>query len=93
MGAPGCHDQVRLPSDQVVHDRQIVWPEVPDDVDVVLEEPQIDPGRIVVVEGTQRPRLDQLLDLAHCPRKEKRVINHDLKIPAVGELDKFLGLL
>ena len=74
----GCHNKLRLKADQIVDDGQIVGGQVPDDIDVVLKEPQVDSRRVVVVERPQDPRIDQLLDLAHCPVEEKGVIHHDL---------------
>ena len=41
--------------DQVIHDRQIVRRQVPDHVDVVLEQAEIDAHRIVVIKIAQHP--------------------------------------
>src|SRR6185369_10534193 len=76
--AAGREHQLRLGADQVVDDREVVGGEVPDDVDVVLKEPQVDPRGVVVVERTQHAAVHQLLDLAHGAVEQKGVVDHDL---------------
>ena len=51
--------------------------QVPDDVDVVLEKPQVDPDRVVKQEPAQLAGIDDLLDLPHGAREEERVVDHD----------------
>ena len=41
---PVATTALRLQPDQVVHDGQIVRRQIPDDVDVVLKEPEVDRG-------------------------------------------------
>ena len=50
VGLAGRDDGLGLRLDEKVHDRQIVRRQIPDHADVVLEEPQVDPCRVVVVE-------------------------------------------
>src|SRR5262249_50194502 len=88
VSAAGGHDALGLAADEVVDDGQVVGRQVPDHVDVVLEEAQVDPGGVVVVEGPQFPRVRQLLDLADGRVEQDRVVHHDLQPPAVGELDE-----
>src|SRR5215510_13737647 len=90
VGAAGGHDELRLEADQIVDDGQIVRRQVPDDVHVVLKEPQVDASGIVVVEPPQDPAVDQFLDLADGTAEQKRVIHHDLQIFAVSQLDQIL---
>ena len=44
------HQEFRFGLDQIIHDREIVGSKIPDHIDIVLEEPEIDPRGIVVVE-------------------------------------------
>ena len=78
-----------LEPDEIVHDREIVRRQIPDDVHVMLKEPEIDSGRVVVVERAENVRVDQFLDLAHGASEQEGVIHHDLEVPALGELDQF----
>ncbi len=59
MTLPGGDDGLRAWLDEVIHDREIVRRQVPEHVDVVLEQAQIDPRRIVVIELAQRSFVDQ----------------------------------
>ena len=55
----GQHADIALPI-TMVHDREIVRRQVPDHAHVVLEKPQVDPRRIVVVETAQDALVDEL---------------------------------
>ena len=55
----GRNDRLRLALDKIVHDRQIVRSEIPQHIDVVLEEAQIDPRGIVVIEIAERAFVQQ----------------------------------
>ncbi len=63
--------------------------EVPDDVDVVLKEAEIDPHRIKIVNITEPARRDDLLHLADGSRIDERVIDEEFKVLLFGDLDKF----
>ena len=47
---------------------------------------------VKVVEIAQGSVINELLDLPHGARKEKRVVHHDLQILLLGEIDQFLRL-
>ena len=49
-------------AEQVVHDREVVDREVPDHVHVALEQAEIHPGRVVVVDVAELAGVDQLAD-------------------------------
>ncbi len=66
--------------------------QVPDHVHVVLEQTEVDPGGIVIVELAQRIFLQQLLDLAHRTGKQKGVVHHDLQVLPGGQIDQLFGL-
>ena len=55
MALAGGGHGFRLRRRQVIHDRKVVRRQVPDDIHVVLEQSQVHPGRIVVVELAQVP--------------------------------------
>ena len=91
-GLPGDDHTLRLLADEEIHDRQIVRCEVPDDADVVLEEPEVDPGGVVIIEVAQHALVDQLPDLLHGPREQERVVDHDLELSPLGHFDQLFGL-
>ena len=79
-------------ADEVIHDRQIVRRKIPNNVDVVLKQPQIDPGRIIVVQIAEGFFINQLADFPHRSGKQERMINHDFEILPRGQLNQFFGL-
>jgi len=90
-GAVG-RDSDRLVGDDIVHDGQVVGGQVPDDVDVVLEKPQVDPDRVVEQKFAQLAGIDDLLDFLHGAGEEECVVDHDLEALLGRELDELLGL-
>ena len=84
------HDCFRRPLDQVVHDRKVVWRQVPHHICVGLEHAEIDSCGVVVVERSERVVVDQLADLAHRAREQECVIHHDLEILPVCQLNELL---
>ncbi len=78
--------------DDVIHDRQIVRRQIPQDVDVVLEQAEVHARRVEVVQIAERAAVDELPDLHDRTAEEKRVVDHDLEPLALGELDELLGL-
>src|SRR5881296_777061 len=67
--------------------------QIPDDADVVLEESQVDPRRIVVIEIAEDAFLDQLPDFSHGAREQEGVVYHDPEILPVCQLDQLFRLL
>ena len=39
--------------DEVIHDRQVMWRKIPDDIHVMLKQPQIYARRVVIVQFAQ----------------------------------------
>src|ERR1019366_1852024 len=66
--------------------------QIPDDIAIMLEQAQVDSGRIVVVELAQNAFVEQFPDSSHYARKQERVIHHDLEVLLLGEIDEFFGL-
>src|SRR5215467_9254746 len=66
--------------------------QVPQDIHVMLEKPQIDTGRIVIVERSEGAFVDKLLNLPDSTCKKKRMVDHDLQILTFCKLDKVLCL-
>src|SRR5439155_6477392 len=87
------YNALRLQADQVVHDGQIVRGQIPDDVDVVLKEPKVDAGGVVVVEAAQDSLIHELSHLAHGAGEQEGVVHHDDQILPLCELDQFFCLL
>src|SRR5580700_6672212 len=66
--------------------------QVPNDIDVVLEEAEIYARGIVIVKLAEGAIVDELTDALDGPGEEKGVIHHDLQVLAFRELDEFFGL-
>ena len=88
----GGDDSLGFLVDEIVHDGQIMRREIPNHIDVVLEQAQIDPRGIVIVEIAQLTLIDQLADLLHRSGKEKRVVHHDLEVFLLGQFDQLFRL-
>ena len=88
----GCHDRFRLAFDDMVHDGQVVRRKIPNDADVVLEQPQIDAQRIVVIEIAQRAALGQFANLSDRAGEQERVVHHDRQLLARRQLNQLLRL-
>ena len=67
----------RILPDEVVHDRDVVGRQVPHDVHVRLEQAEVDPHGIEVVEIADVARDDQLLHAPHRAREHERVIHRE----------------
>ena len=79
----GRRDRHRLlTGEDVVHDRQVVDGQVPDHVDIVLEEAEVDPRRVVVIDLPQIAGLDQLAHLANRAGVDEGVVDADHQIAA-----------
>ena len=92
MAAGGRHRQL-FEGHQVVHDGDVVRRQVPDDVDVLLEQPQVDAGRVVIDDVPEFALADQFLDLAHRPGVNEGVVDEQHLLFLLGQLDQLLGLL
>src|SRR5438874_8050335 len=92
VGLAGRDDGFGLRLDEKVHDRQIVRRQIPDHADVVLEESQVDPCRIVVVEVAEDAVVQELAHLSHGAGEEKSVVHHDRELLPLAQLDQLLRL-
>ena len=61
----GRHHEFRFLADEVVHDGQIMGGQIPEHVDIVLEQSQIDASGVIIVQGSERSIVDQMLDLPY----------------------------
>ena len=66
--------------------------EVPDDVDVVLEEAEVDAGGVVIIKLAENALVDHLANFADGAGEEEGVIDHDLQLFGGGEIDELGGL-
>ena len=62
--------------------------EVPDHVDVVLEEPEVDPHTVHVVELAQFAGVEDLLDAAHDVAEQIGMVDHQHTTVPGGQLDQ-----
>ena len=76
---------------QVIHDGKIVRRQVPDDIDVVLEESEIDARGIVIEDLSEDALIDHLADFAHGTGEQEGVIDHDLQLFAGRQIDQLGG--
>src|SRR5712692_2008432 len=76
----------------MTHDRKIVGPQVPQDIEVVLKQPQIDAHGIVIVDVAQLTRINQFPYEAHGTRVNKRMVHHENPSLPLGQIDKLLSL-
>src|SRR5436309_15794556 len=58
----------------------------------MLEQTEIDAGRIVVVEVSQRATTNEFMDFAHCAIEQEGVVHHDEEIFTLRKLDQFFCL-
>src|SRR5207237_6984651 len=70
-----------------VEDREVVWRQVPQDVDVALDQAQVDAYGVDVEEVAQGAGGDQVADLLHCGRVAVGVVAHEDPLAALGQLD------
>ncbi len=76
----------------MVHDGEIVGREIPDHVDIVLKQAEVDSGGIVVIELSERSFLDHLPYAPDGAGEEERVIHHDPEVLAFRQFNQLLGL-
>ena len=86
--SPGSSPRPGIPQD-VDDDGYVVGGQIPDHVDVLLEEPQVDPGAAHVQNFPQFAALHDLLDLVHRGGVLKGVTHHEDPFFLFGQLDQF----
>ncbi len=91
-GGAVCGDRDGPGVDQVVHDRQIVRGQIPDDVAVLLEQSEIDANRVQIEQLAQLPRVDQPANGANGTSIDERVIDHQPDAALLGELAEKRGV-
>ena len=92
MALAGGTDAFRLGVDQVIHDGEIVRRQVPNHVDIMLKQAEVDARGIVIEELSEDALVDQLADLPDGASEKERVIDHDLQLPGGREIDQLRGL-
>ena len=65
----------RLEGKNVVENGEVVHGQIPDDVYIRLDEAQVDPNRVEVVEVSELSRVDHRLDLSDCSAVHERVVH------------------
>ena len=69
-------DPARRHAERVVHDREVVRGEVPQHVEVGLEQAEVDPDRVEVEDAAELSTRDEVTNLADRARAHERVIDH-----------------
>src|SRR5207249_8098668 len=80
MGFAGRAHGVRLLLNEKVHDGEIVGRQIPDDADVVLKEPEVNPRGIVVIEVAENTLVNELTDFSYRTGEQEGVVHHDPEI-------------
>ena len=88
MPETNCLQSRRLFLEEKLQDREIMRREVPDNIDVLLQQSQADPFRIKVIGRPQLIRLDQFPDPPHRAGVEKRVIHHQNHACRTSQVDQ-----
>src|SRR4029453_1122777 len=77
---------------QEVEDRQVVGGQVPEDVDVRLDEAEVDADRVEVLQVAQGAVVDKLAELTHRRGVAVGVVAHQHQALTVGGRDQLLAL-
>jgi hypothetical protein len=85
-------DPNRLFIDEIVDDRKIVRRQVPQDIDVWLEEPEVYAHRVVVANASQLSGSDDLRNMLNGAREKEGVIDHQRDAATGGERYQLLPL-
>ena len=81
----GRADNLRVRPEQMVQHGYIVRRQVPDDIDVFLEDAQVDPGDRHVEDLAQFTVVHQFADLAYRGCEQEGVADHDLQLLLRGD--------
>src|SRR5262249_26650617 len=92
MAFTGCNDSFWIVLDDVIHDGKIVGRQVPDDIDIVLEQAKVHAKGVVVVQISKGPVINELPDLPHSTGEQKSMVHHNLQAFALSQLNQFLRL-
>src|ERR1700682_3893556 len=92
VAAASGANRVRLAVNHEIHDRKVVRRQVPNHVDVILEQPEIDPGRIEVQQVAEFSAVDYLFDLAHGAGIDEGVVHHQYAAVALGNFSQLFSL-
>ena len=93
MAESGGGDGAGTKGQHVIHDRQVVHREIPQHVDVVLEQAQIHAHGIVVINFAQRATLDEFTDLPDGAGVDEGVIDHQNAISLLRHVHQMLHLI
>ena len=93
MREAGARHRERTLAQHVVHDREIVDRQVPQDVDVLLEQTEIDADGIVVVDLAELARLGELFHLANRAGVDEGVAHHQHEVAGLRLVDQTAGFV
>src|SRR5438094_2020468 len=89
--APHRADPFRRAVEKIVENRDVMWGEIPQRVDVVADGAQVGPARVEIVDPAP-VFLDVLLDLSNARVEHKRVADHQDARVRLGQIDEPLGV-
>lgn len=90
---PDRGDRGRFLGQEIIHDRKVVDRQVPDHVDVVLEQAEVDPDAVEVKDVADLAGADDVLDLVHRAVIDEDVVDHELEFQFLRDIDQLLGVL
>ena len=93
VGAAAAVDRDRLLAHDGQDDRNVVRSEVPGDVDVFLEQPQIQTPRADVADVADVPLVNDFFHFPHDGRIEKRMAGHQHQAVLGGDVHQLFALL
>ena len=88
--ALASHDAGEFPED-VKDDGDIVWGEIPGDIDVFLEEAQVEASGVDTAEFADGAGLDDFGNFSNGGGVEESVTNHEDEAQALGDVDEFFA--
>ena len=74
-------DRMHLGREHEVDDREVVWRQVPEDVDVLLDQAEVRPDRVDVIDLAELARAHELAERLDRRGETERVIGHHDEIP------------
>ena len=92
MAGPEGGEAAGETTDEVVHDGEVMGGEVPDDVDIMLEESEVDADAVDEVEISELSLLKEFLHFPNGAAEEERVIDHEDAAGLFGGVDHGFGV-
>ena len=92
MRHPGSGDSSRFAVYEIVHDRNVVRRQIPDDIDIVLKQAKVDAHGIEIVQFSKIAVVDEPFYGLDRTGVDESMVHHDLQPLLFGQVDEALGL-